>query len=108
MNNYRAIIPPTRRFPVRSALATVIIGLCLISVCSFTSCTYVRQGEKAFFYNVSSRRPVNPQDNPLLSMGFHATWGPNQKLFSVLGTIMDYEFTGQGSGSATQFVRAKH
>ncbi len=103
MNNYRAIIPPTRRIPVRSTLATVIIGLCLISVCSFTSCTYVRQGEKAFFYNVSSGRPVNPQDNPLLSMGFHATWGPNQKLFSVLGTIMDYEFTGAGSGSTTQY-----
>jgi hypothetical protein len=80
-----------------------VVVFCLVSLASFTRFAYVKQGEKAFFYNVSSGRPVNAQDNPLLSMGFHATWGPNEKLFSVLGTIMDYEFTGAGSGAAPEF-----
>ena len=88
---------------MKTALAIIIVVLCVVSVAGFTSCTYVKQGEKAFFYNVSSGRPVNPQDNPLLSMGFHATWGPNQKVFTVLGTIMDYEFTGSGTGSSPEF-----
>lgn len=88
---------------MKTVLAVIVLILCLVSLASFTSCTYVKQGEKAFFYNVSSGRPVNPQDNPLLSMGFHATWGPNQRLFTVLGTIMDYEFTGPGSGSSPTF-----
>ena len=85
---------------MRAALAVIFVVICLVSLGSFTTFTYVKQGEKAFFYNVSSGRPVNAQDNPLLSMGFHATWGPNEKLFTVLGTIMDYEFTGQGTGAA--------
>ena len=88
---------------MRTALAAIILILCLGSLASFTSCTYVKQGEKAFFYNVSSGRPVNQQDNPLLTMGFHATWGPNQRLFCVQGTIIDYEFTGPGSGSSPEF-----
>ena len=89
--------------PMKTALAVIVLILCVASVASFTSCTYVKQGEKAFFYNVSSGRPVNQLDNPLLTMGFHATWGPNQKVFSVLGTIMDYEFTGRGTGSTPGF-----
>ena len=88
---------------MRAALAVVVLLLCLVSLFSLTRFTYVKQGEKAFFYNVSSGRPVNAQDNPLLSMGFHATWGPNEKVFTVLGTIMDYEFTGSGGGSTPQF-----
>ncbi len=88
---------------MKAALATIVIILCIVSLASFTSCTYVRQGERAFFYNVSSGRPVNAQDNPLLTMGFHASWGPNQKIFTVQGTIMDYEFTGAGGGSTTQY-----
>jgi hypothetical protein len=92
-----------RRFRVKTALATIILTICVISLARFTSCTYVKQGEKAFFYNVSSGKAVNQFDNPLLTMGFHATWGPNQKVFSVQGTIMDYEFTGAGSGSTPQF-----
>jgi hypothetical protein len=103
MLNSRSTEPKTRRPPIKTALATIVLLLCLASLASFTSCTYVKQGEKAFFYNVSSGRSVNPQDNPLLSMGFHATWGPNQKLFTVQGTIMDYEFTGAGTGSAPGF-----
>ena len=89
--------------PVKTVLATIVILLCVVSLASFTSCTYVRQGEKVFFYNVSSGRPVNAQDNPLLTMGFHASWGPNQKVFNVQGTIIDYEFTGTGGGSSTQY-----
>jgi hypothetical protein len=97
---------PTRlkpRLPLKSFLAVAVIVLCAFSTVSFTKFTYVKQGEKAFFYNVSSRHPVNPIDNPLLSMGFHATWGPNEKVFTVLGTIMDYEFTGSGHGSTPQY-----
>lgn len=88
---------------MKTILATIVVVLCVASLASFTSCTYVKQGEKVFFYNVSSGRPVNAQENPLLSMGFHATWGPNQRVFSVLGTIMDYEFTGAGTGSSSDF-----
>jgi len=88
---------------MKTVLAVIVLVLCVASLASFTSCTYVKQGEKAFFYNVSSGHPVNAQDNPLLSMGFHATWGPNQKLFTVQGTIMDYEFTGPGTGSSPNF-----
>ena len=84
---------------MKTALVSLALILCILSLVGFTTTTYVRQGEKAFFYNVSSGRPVNHMDNPLLPMGFHATWGPNQKVFKVLGTIMDYEFTGAGSGS---------
>ena len=81
----------------------LVVFLCLFSMIRFTSCTYVKQGEKAFFYNVSSGRPVNQVDNPLLTMGFHATWGPNEKVFRVLGTIMDYEFTGPGNGATPTY-----
>src|SRR5262245_21895462 len=92
-----------RRLPLKTALVFVVIVGCLASSVSFTSCTYIKQGEKAFFYNVSSGRPVNQQDNPLLTMGFHATWGINKKVFKVQGTIMDYEFTGPGTGSTPEF-----
>jgi hypothetical protein len=88
---------------MKTALAGIVIILCVISLASFTSGTYVKQGEKAFFYNVSSGQAVNPQANPLLPMGFHATWGPNEKVFTVMGTIMDYEFTGAGSGTSPEF-----
>jgi hypothetical protein len=91
------------RLPLKTLLAAAVIVLCVVSTAKFTKFTYVKQGEKAFFYNVSSGRPVNPMDNPLLSMGFHATWGPNEKVFTVLGTIMDYEFTGPGHGSTPQY-----
>src|SRR5258707_12039463 len=100
MADYR---PPRRRAPIRTALAALILILCVASLVSFTTCSYVKQGEKAFFYNVSSGGAVNEHDNPLLTMGFHATWGINQKVFTVQGTIMDYEFTGPGAGSATQY-----
>lgn len=100
MQDYR---PPGRRAPIRTALASLIVILCVASLASFTTCTYVKQGEKAFFYNVSSGRPVNEHDNPLLTMGFHATWGINQKVFTVQGTIMDYEFTGRGTGATPEF-----
>src|SRR5260370_4778225 len=95
--------PPERRRPLRTILAALVLVICVASLGSFTTCTYVRQGEKAFFYNVSSGRPVNPQENPLLTMGFHATWGINQRVFTVQGTIMDYEFTGAGGGSTPQY-----
>lgn len=94
---------PRRRLPIKTALAAIVLLLCALSVASFTSCTYVKQGEKAFFYNVSSGQPVNQLDNPLLSMGFHTTWGLNQKVFTVQGTIMDYEFTGAGTGSTPEY-----
>jgi hypothetical protein len=100
MPHYRQ---PGRRAPVRTGLAGLILLLCLGSLASLTTCTYVKQGEKAFFYNVSSGRPVNERDNPLLTMGFHATWGINQKVFTVQGTIMDYEFTGRGTGASPQY-----
>ena len=98
-----SVYQPAQRRPLRAILALLVILFCIASVGSFTSCTYVKQGEKAFFYNVSSGRPVNSRDNPLLTMGFHATWGINQKVFKVQGTIMDYEFTGSGSGSSSEF-----
>ena len=94
---------PGRRAPIRIALAALMAILCLGSLAGFTTWTYVKQGEKAFFYNVSSGRAVNEHDNPLLTMGFHATWGINEKVFTVQGTIMDYEFTGPGSGATPQF-----
>src|SRR5215831_6465694 len=97
------VYQPSQRRPLRTILTLLVIVFCIASVGSFTSCTYVKQGEKAFFYNVSSGRPVNPRDNPLLTMGFHATWGINQKVFKVQGTIMDYEFTGSGTGSSANF-----
>jgi hypothetical protein len=100
MANYR---PPGRRAPLRTAAVVLVLLLCAASLVSFTTGTYVKQGEKAFFYNVSSGRPVNVQDNPLLTMGFHATWGINQKVFSVQGTIMDYEFTGRGHGATPEY-----
>jgi hypothetical protein len=100
MPEYR---PTGRRAPIRTALVVLILLVCVASLVSFTTCTYVKQGEKAFFYNVSSGRPVNQQDNPLLTMGFHATWGINQKVFTVQGTIMDYEFTGPGHGATPEY-----
>jgi hypothetical protein len=100
MADYR---PPRRRAPIKTVLAALMLILCVASLVSFTTYTYVKQGEKAFFYNVSSGRPVNEHDNPLLTMGFHATWGINQKVFTVQGTIMDYEFTGPGSGATPEF-----
>src|SRR5438552_1199244 len=95
--------PPDRRRPLRTFLAVLVLLICIASLASFTTCAYIKQGEKAFFYNVSSRRAVNAQDNPLLTMGFHATWGVNQKVFKVQGTIMDYEFTGRGAGATPEF-----
>src|SRR5215831_2693000 len=99
--------PPAERIGasrrLRAALSLLVLGFCAISLLRLTTCAYIKQGEKAFFYNASSGRAVNPSDNPLLTMGFHATWGPNQKLFRVLGTIMDYEFTGPGTGSSPEF-----
>jgi hypothetical protein len=88
---------------MRAILAVAVLAVCIASLCSLTTCTYVKQGEKSFFYNVSSGKPVNPQDNPLLPMGFHAAWGINQRVFTVQGTIMDYEFTGAGGGSSPEF-----
>ncbi len=88
---------------IRMLLTLIILIFCIVSMTSLTTCTYVKQGEKSFFYNVSSGRPVNSEDNPLLSMGFHSTWGINQKVFSVQGTIMDYEFTGAGTGSTPEY-----
>src|SRR4029077_4370767 len=103
MADYRPPIRP-RRTPMRSLLAVIVLVLCVASLVSFTTWTYVKQGEKAFFYNVSSGRAVNEHDNPLLTMGFHGTWGINQKVFTVQGTIMDYEFTGPGPGATPQFA----
>ncbi len=103
MGTLRSFEAARKGLPLKSGLAALVLILCFVSVIRFTKFTYVKQGEKAFFYNVSSGRPVNPHDNPLLSMGFHATWGPNEKVFTVLGTIMDYEFTGSGSGSNPGF-----
>jgi SPFH domain / Band 7 family len=88
---------------VKAILAVAVLVACIASLCSLTTCTYVKQGEKSFFYNVSSGKAVNPQDNPLLTMGFHAAWGINQRVFTVQGTIMDYAFTGAGGGSSPQF-----
>src|SRR5690349_14625383 len=88
---------------MKTALAAIVVIVCAFSLASCTTYTYVKQGEKVFFYNVSSGRPVSQRDNPLLTMGFHATWGINQKVFKVQGTIMDYEFTGPGSGSSPEF-----
>jgi hypothetical protein len=101
--NLPPVYQPVRARPLRAILALLVLLLCVASLGNLTSCTYVKQGEKAFFYNVSSGRPVNPHDNPLLTMGFHAAWGINQKVFKVQGTIMDYEFTGSGSGTSSDF-----
>lgn len=88
---------------MRAILAAAVLAICVASLLSLTTCTYVKQGEKVFFYNAASGKPVNPQDNPLLTMGFHAAWGINQRIFMVQGTIMDYEFTGPGNGSTPEF-----
>ncbi|MDB5204760.1 MAG: hypothetical protein JWP09_788 [Candidatus Taylorbacteria bacterium] len=79
-------------------IAAIVLGL----VCFFSlnTCEYVSQGEKAFFYNVSAGKKVNPQDNPLLPLGWNSTWGYNMQVFSVNGTNIDYDFTGLGTGSS--------
>ena len=76
--------------------------LCVaVSILSFGHFTYVSpQGEKAFAYDLASGKAVNPVDNPLLPSGFNATWGWNKRFFSVIGTIMDDDFSPPGHGSS--------
>ena len=96
------ISDPQQKKPMKMKpiVTVVVLVLCGLFVANLTSCHYVRQGEKAFYYDVSSGKAVNPQDNPLLPMGFNSAWGINKRFFSVLGTIMDYEFTRAGTGSS--------
>jgi len=98
-------VKPVEQQARRSLKLKPFVTLAVLLVCGFfvanlTSCHYVHQGEKAFYYNVSSGKAVNPRDNPLLPMGFNSAWGVNKRFFSVLGTIMDYEFTRAGTGSS--------
>lgn len=85
---------------MKALLTLVSLGIAVAFVASFSTWHYVHQGEKAFYYNVSSGKAVNPADNPLLPMGFNSSWGVNTRFFSVQGTIMDYEFTRSGTGSS--------
>ncbi|SPE52708.1 exported hypothetical protein [Verrucomicrobia bacterium] len=85
---------------MRTAITVFLILVCAFFTSTLTSCHYVKQGEKAFYYDVSSGKAVNSADNPLLPMGFNSAWGINKRFFSVLGTIMDYEFTRAGTGSS--------
>lgn len=92
--------PPERGRTMKTAITIFLLAVCVFLVSTLTSCHYVHQGEKAFYYDVSSGKAVNPNDNPLLPMGFNSAWGINKRFFSVLGTIMDYEFTREGTGSS--------
>src|SRR5947209_6873018 len=97
----KAAFPQERKpMKIKPIVTLAVVLVCGFFVASLTSCHYVRQGEKAFYYDVSSGRAVNAQDNPLLPMGFNSAWGINKRFFSVIGTIMDYEFTRASTGSS--------
>jgi hypothetical protein len=85
---------------MKTILTVITLAICTLAVGSFSGCHYVGQGEKAFYYDISSGKAVNPTDNPLLPMGYNSAWGINKRFFRVQGTIMDYEFTKAGTGSS--------
>jgi len=85
---------------MKKILGGAALLICIIVVACSASCHYVYQGEKAFYYDVSSGKAVNPVDNPLLPIGFNSAWGINKRFFRVLGTMMDYDFTKAGTGSS--------
>ena len=60
---------------MKAILTFVALAICGVFIFSFSSCHYVRQGERAFYYDVSSGKAVNQADNPLLPMGFNGAWG---------------------------------
>lgn len=84
---------------MKGVITVVLLTIGLVFIGSFSSCHYVSQGEKAFFYDVTSGRPVSAHDNPILPMGWQGAWGINKRFFCVQGTIMDYEFTTQAKNS---------
>ncbi len=83
-------------------------GLILAAIVGYNTVnvTYVVQGEKVFAYSVSSGKKVNPIENPLLPTGFNSSFGFNQRFFSVLGTIMDYEFTANVNSGSSRYNEA--
>jgi len=78
---------------MKPALAMLVLLLCIASLVGFTRWTYVKQGEKAFFYNVSSGRPVNQHDNPLLTgRGATPQFDETLRWNSSEGVVMDAEY----------------
>lgn len=80
-----------------------LLLLTLVVALSTSKCTYVDQTEVAFKYNVLSGKPVTPEDNPLLTKGFHFTpFGWNTRYFSTSSEIQEYTFTS-GSDDASPY-----
>ena len=82
---------------MKEIILVIFVLVCAVVLGTTTSCHMVNQGEKAFYYDSTSGKPVNPTDNPILPMGFNTSMGYNQRYFEVQGTIMDYSFTATNS-----------
>src|SRR4030042_2537697 len=64
---------------------------------------YVAQNEIGFAYNVSDGKPVNEKNNPLLSMGWHITWGWDSKFFIINSEVNRWNFTADTKDPKSPF-----
>lgn len=74
-----------------------IIVFVLVWVSMFTTCTYVDPNTKVFSYELTSGLPVNPDNNPLLGIGWQGTYGWNAKFFEVDSGVYSYNFTAEAN-----------
>lgn len=75
----------------------IIIAFCIIAVfilCMsiFGGCAAIKPDEFAFRYNIMSGKPVSPQDNPMLPVGFNFKWGIHSKFFRVSSQAHQFTF----------------
>ncbi len=77
----------------KSLLTGISIALFLIIGTACCDIARVEQNEIGFSYNVSGGKPVNPENNPMLSFGYHMVVGWDSRFFIINSEVNNYNFT---------------
>ena len=69
----------------------VVVVLILFGI--FGTIQQIKQNEIGFEYDVADGKPITPENNKLLSYGYHFAWGVDARFFVINSEINSYSFT---------------
>jgi len=78
----------------------IVLGVLIFIASNFIHIGYVAQNQLGFKYNVSSGKPVSPENNPLLPFGYVFTIGWNERLFIINAEVNNYNFTAASDANS--------
>lgn len=81
---------------MKSIIGVAVVFLVALILCStFGTIQQIKQNEIGFEYNVTDGKAITPENNPLLSFGYHMAWGINKRFFVINSEINSYSFTAE-------------